>query len=164
MGIFPQGLSPCFPYLGCPASGSEILDRIKDADCCKLNSVKKLMTPGFIGTGEIALAMVTGLSSSAAQYSIRLSPHNLVIATDRANRFPDVSIAPSNQDVLDSCETVVIAGRPPVVRSILSEIRFRPDHHVISVVSVLSLQSCLNWLRPRFASQELCHCHPLPNE
>jgi pyrroline-5-carboxylate reductase len=71
------------------------------------------MKLGFIGTGEITSAMVTGLSSSDAElHSIRLSPRNLAIATELANRFPNVSIASSNQDVLEHCDTVVIAVRP----------------------------------------------------
>jgi pyrroline-5-carboxylate reductase len=118
------------------------------------------MPLGFIGTGEIASAMITGLSLSAAQDSIRLSPRNLAIATDLAHRFPKVSIAPSNQDVLDSCETVVIAVRPPVVRGVLSELRFRPDHHVISVVSALSLQSVSQLVAP---ATRVTRAVPLPS-
>jgi pyrroline-5-carboxylate reductase len=118
------------------------------------------MPLGFIGTGEITSAMVTGLSSSAAQDSIRLSPRNLAIATDLANRFPDVSIAPSNQDVLDTCETIVIAVRPSVVRGVLSELRFRPDHHVISVVSALSLQSVSRLVVPAI---RVTRAVPLPS-
>jgi pyrroline-5-carboxylate reductase len=61
------------------------------------------MKLGFIGTGEITAAMVTGLSSSqTARPSIRLSPRNAAIAANLANRFANVSVASSNQDVLDS--------------------------------------------------------------
>ena len=79
------------------------------------------MKIGFVGTGEIALAMVTGLSSpGAAPHSIRLSPRNHAIAADLANRFPGVSVASSNQEVLDSCETAVIAIKPQIARSVLA--------------------------------------------
>jgi predicted dinucleotide-binding enzyme len=92
------------------------------------------MQLGFVGTGEITSAMVTGLSSSDAELrSIRLSPRNLEVAAHLANRFPNVSIASSNQDVLDHCDTVMIAVRPQVAGSVLSELRFRPGHCVISV-------------------------------
>ncbi len=112
------------------------------------NSVKKLMTLGFIGTGEITSAMVTGLSSSDAHYSIRLSPRNRAISTDLAHCFSNVSVAASNQDVLESCEAVVIAVRPLIVRGVLSELRFRSDHRVISLVSGLSLQSVSQLVAP----------------
>lgn len=118
------------------------------------------MTLGFIGTGEITSAMVTGLSSSDAAYSIRLSPRNLAIATELAHRFSNVSVATSNQDVLDSCETLVIAVRPPIVRAVLSELCFRSDHHVISLVSGLSLQSASQLVTPAI---RVTRAVPLPS-
>jgi pyrroline-5-carboxylate reductase len=119
------------------------------------------MNLGFVGTGEITSAMVTGLSSSDAELdSIRLSPRNLAIATDLVNRFPGVSIASSNQDVLDSCETVVIAVRPPVARSVLSELRFRPQHLVISVVSSLSVRRISELVAP---VRHITRAVPLPS-
>jgi len=119
------------------------------------------MKLGFIGTGEITAAIVTGLSSSDAELdSIRLSPRNLAIATDLNNRFPRVSIASSNQDVLDSCETVVIAVRPTVVRRVLSELRFRSDHVAISVVSLLSLRMASELVAP---ASRITRAVPLPS-
>lgn len=119
------------------------------------------MKLGFVGTGEITSAMVTGLSSSDAElHSIRLSPRNLAIATDLANRFPGVSIASSNQDVLDHCDTVMIAVRPHVAQSVLSELRFRPDHRVISVVSALSLRSVSEFVSP---ATRIIRAVPLPS-
>jgi len=119
------------------------------------------MKIGFVGTGEITLALVTGLSSSgAAPHSIRLSPRNQAIAADLAHRFPGVSVASSNQEVLDSCETAVIAVKPQVARSVLSELRFRPDHHVISVVSALSLRSVCDLVAP---AAKVTRAVPLPS-
>jgi len=119
------------------------------------------MKLGFVGTGEITSAMVTGLSSSDAElHSIRLSPRNLAIATDLANRFPGVSIASSNQDVLDHCDTGVIAVRPHVAQSVLSELRFRSDHRVISVVSALSMRSVSKLVSP---ATRITRAVPLPS-
>jgi pyrroline-5-carboxylate reductase len=122
---------------------------------------KTAMKLGFIGTGEITAAMVTGLCSSDAElHCIRLSPRNLEIATHLASSFRGVSVASSNQDVLDSCDTVVIAVRPPIVRSVLSELRFRPDHRVISVVSALSLQKLAELVAP---ATHITRAVPLPS-
>jgi pyrroline-5-carboxylate reductase len=119
------------------------------------------MKLGFLGTGEITAAMVTGLcSADAGRHSIAVSPRNLAIATDLANRFTNVSIASSNQDVLDSSETIVIAVRPAVVRSVLSELRFRSEHQVISVVSALSLQSVSQLVVP---AVRVTRAVPLPS-
>ncbi len=97
------------------------------------------MKLGFIGTGEITSSIVTGLGSSVAMpHSIRLSPRNTAIAKQLANRFNGVSISSCNQEVLDHCDTIVIAVRPQVARDVLSELHFRPDHQVVSLVSALS--------------------------
>jgi pyrroline-5-carboxylate reductase len=98
------------------------------------------MKLGFIGTGEITSSIVTGLCSSVTMpHSIRLSPRNAAIAKKLANRFNGVSISSCNQDVLDHCDTIVIAVRPQVARDVLSELHFRPDHQVVSLAAALSL-------------------------
>lgn len=119
------------------------------------------MRLGFIGTGHITSAMVTGLSSCVAPaHSICLSPRNATVAAQLAERLPGVSIASSNQDVLDSCDTVVIAVPPRVVQPVFLELRFRPDHRVISVVSSLSLQSVRKLVAP---AAQVVRAVPLPS-
>jgi pyrroline-5-carboxylate reductase len=96
------------------------------------------MKLGFVGTGAITSAIVTGLGSGVAErHSIRLSPRNAGIAAALAHRFPGVSIASSNQDVLDNSEVVVLAIRPQIAEKIILELRFRPDHCAISIAVVL---------------------------
>ena len=71
------------------------------------------MQLGFIGTGEITLSIVTGLNSSGVTaHSIWLSPRNSAVANELANRFHGISVASSNQEVLDHSDTIVIAVRP----------------------------------------------------
>jgi len=119
------------------------------------------MRLGFIGTGKIASAIVTGLSSSDAEVeSIRLSPRNFAIATDLRKRFARVSIASSNQEVVDYCDTVVIAVRSPVAGSVLSELRFRPSHSIISVVSALPLRRISELVSP---ASRIARAVPLPS-
>lgn len=124
------------------------------------------MRLGFVGTGEITSAIVTGLCSpglsspGADGYCIQLSPRNLEIATHLADRFPGVSVASSNQDVLDSSETVVIAVRPATDQTVLSELRFRSDHCVISLVSGLSLRPVSELVAP---ASRVIRAVPLPS-
>lgn len=119
------------------------------------------MQLGFVGTGEITSAIVTGLSShEGGLHSMRLSPRNPAMAAGLARRFPGVSVASSNQDVVDCCETLVIAVRPQIARSVLSGLRFRPDHRVISVVSTLSLQSVAELVVP---ASRVTRAVPLPS-
>jgi pyrroline-5-carboxylate reductase len=119
------------------------------------------MKLGFIGTGEITSSIVTGLCSSVTTpHSIHLSSRNAAIAKKLANRFSGVSIASSNQEVLDQSDTIVIAVRPQVARDVLSELHFRPDHQVVSLVSSLSLRSVSEIVAP---AVRVSRAVPLPS-
>src|SRR5207245_4311618 len=110
---------------------------------------ERLMRLGFIGTGEITSSIVTGLNSSGATGdSIWLSPRNSAIANELADRFQGISVASCNQEVLDYSDTIVIAVRPSAAQNVLSELRFRPDHGVISLVSALSLRNLSAFVAP----------------
>ena len=119
------------------------------------------MQLGFIGTGEITSSIVTGLSSSGVTaHSIWLSPRNSAIAKGLANRFRGISVASCNQEVLDHSDAIVIAVRPSAARDVLSELRFRSDHGVISLVSGLSLQSLSELVAP---AVRIARAVPLPS-
>ena len=119
------------------------------------------MQLGFIGTGEITSSIVTGLCSSRLEdHSIQLSPRNSTIATRLANRFPEISVASSNQNVLDHSDIVVIAVRPSVAREVLQQLRFRPDHEIISLVSALSLGDLASLVAP---AGRIARAVPLPS-
>jgi pyrroline-5-carboxylate reductase len=119
------------------------------------------MNLGFVGTGEITAAIVTGLcSASNHDLSIRLSPRNHVIAKRLAERFAVVSIASSNQEVLDLSDVVVIAVRPSVSSSVLAELHFRPEHCIISVVSGLSSRRLSELIAPAI---RIVRAVPLPS-
>jgi pyrroline-5-carboxylate reductase len=119
------------------------------------------MQLGFIGTGEITSSIVTGLClSSHRTHSIWLSPRSSAIAKGLANRFHGISVASGNQEVLDHSDAIVIAVRPPVARDVLSELRFRPNHHVISLISALSLRSLSELVVP---AVQIARAVPLPS-
>jgi len=94
------------------------------------------MPIGFVGTGAITAAIVTGLSTEGGpRPAIRLSPRNAARASDLAIRFDNVSVRVSNQEVLDTSETVILAVRPQVAELVLSELKFPLGQAVISVVA-----------------------------
>ncbi|HWY56147.1 MAG TPA: pyrroline-5-carboxylate reductase [Terriglobales bacterium] len=119
------------------------------------------MKLGFVGTGAITSAIVTGLSSASAdQSAIQLSPRNHKIASELATRFPHVSVASSNQDVLDNSDVVILAVRPQIAANVVSELRFRPDHQVISLISAISLASISELVAP---ATKVARAVPLPS-
>ena len=119
------------------------------------------MQLGFVETCEITSAIVTGLCSfGTTSHSIRLSPCNAAVARELSNRFKRISVASSNQEVLEHSDTIVVAVRPAAARGVLSELRFGPDHHIISLVSGLSLRS-LSRLAP--PATRIARAVPLPS-
>ena len=119
------------------------------------------MQLGFIGTGEITSSIVTGLCSFGTRsHSIHLSPRNAAVARELSNRFKGISVASSNQEVLDHSDTIVIALRPGGARRVLSELRFGPDHQIISLVSGLSLLSLSRLVSP---ATGIARAVPLPS-
>jgi pyrroline-5-carboxylate reductase len=97
------------------------------------------MKLGFIGTGALASAIVSGLKSAPGDpASILLSPRNEEIAAELAARYRDVRVAPDNQAVLDNCDTVMLAVRPQIAHDVLAQLRFRRDHHIVSLIATLS--------------------------
>jgi len=107
----------------------------------------KRMTMGFIGTGRITEAVVTGLCKTDFRNTpIVLSPRNEVVADRLAAGHPNVSIASGNQDVLDQSDLVFLAVRPQVVEEVVNALRFRPGHHVISFVAVTPTERLHAWI------------------
>ncbi len=117
------------------------------------------MQLGFIGTGAITSAMVSGLCAADAGQRIWLSPRNAGVAAKLAARYPGAAVAGSNQDVLDACETVVLAVRPPLARGVLAALRFRPEHRVVSVMAGLARRQLAELVAP---AGQVTRAVPLP--
>ncbi len=86
---------------------------------------------GFIGTGEIAAAMVRGLRGGG--HAIAVSPRNAAIAARLAAEEPGVRIA-SNADVVAQSDIVFLCLLAGVAEQVLSGVSFRAGQAVISVM------------------------------
>ncbi|MDX8524713.1 pyrroline-5-carboxylate reductase [Mesorhizobium sp. MSK_1335] len=107
------------------------------------------MKLGFVGTGALSSAIVTGLKSLPGETTpVVVSPRSEEIAADLAARYADVRVAADNQSVLDQCDAVMLAVRPQIARDVLRELRFRPDHHVISLIAMVSREEIAGLVAP----------------
>jgi len=112
-------------------------------------------TLGFVGTGTITSAIVTGLHASPDFSSdIVVSPRNADVAAALAGQFERVRIAESNQAVVDGSDVVFLAIRPQIAEQVLAELRFRNDQHVISLIATYSLRRVASLVAP--ASKIAC--------
>lgn len=114
---------------------------------------------GVIGTGTIATALVTGFCQGEdLEHRIHLSPRNARRAAELAARFPNVTVARSNQEVIDRSEWVVVAVLPQVGEQVLRPLSFRADHRVINVMAGRTLPEIASWIGP---TRTLVHLVPI---
>ena len=89
------------------------------------------MRVGFIGTGEIAAALVHGLSGKG--HEIWISNRNWERANHLAAEGSGVTIA-DNADVVANCDTLFLCLMADVARDVLPTLTFRADQALISVM------------------------------
>jgi pyrroline-5-carboxylate reductase len=97
------------------------------------------MKLGFIGTGKITSAVVTGICGSKISFKkILLSPRNKNVAGKLKKKFKKVSIAKNNQEVLNSCNWIFLAVTPAVSEKIIKNLRFRSNQTIVSFISTMT--------------------------
>ncbi len=104
------------------------------------------MKLGFIGTGIITTAVVTGFCESARDgkmedLEIVVSPRNKERAQMLHEKYPEiVSIATDNQDVVDRSDWVFAALLHEKAEEILKPLHIGPEKKFINLVATLSLK------------------------
>ncbi|MBP3927612.1 MAG: NAD(P)-binding domain-containing protein, partial [Clostridium sp.] len=86
------------------------------------------MRLGFIGTGIITTAVVTVFCESGkGDLHISVSPRNKERAAALHEKYPEiVTVAESNQEVIDQSDWVFAALLPQHAEAVLSELTFPP--------------------------------------
>jgi pyrroline-5-carboxylate reductase len=116
---------------------------------------------GFVGAGAITAAIVAGFSADVADPpTVFLSPRGRSVGHELASRFPNVQVCDSNQDVLKSAMSIVVAVRPQMARAVLEELSFGPQHVVMSVMAGVRLEQLHDWAAP---TDHIVRAIPLPS-
>ena len=98
------------------------------------------MNIGFIGTGKIASAVITGIfGSNLTTKKITISPRNKKIAKQLKKKFNSIKIAKNNQEIVDNCNWVFLSITPTVGEKIIKNLNFRSDQIIISFISTITL-------------------------
>jgi pyrroline-5-carboxylate reductase len=98
------------------------------------------MRLGFVGTGVITEAIVTGLLKVGAPFEhIALSNRNAKKAAQLAAKDTRISVCESNQAVLDQSDVVCLAIIPQIAHEVIAELKFEPSHRVISFVAGMNM-------------------------
>ncbi len=105
------------------------------------------MKLGFVGSGAITEAVVTGLMKSRSDISaIVVSPRSAHVAARLAEIFPTVRVGAGNQDVVDSADIVFLAIRPQIAEEVVRELRFREHQHVVSFIAAVPTEALASWI------------------
>jgi len=97
--------------------------------------INEEMNIGFIGTGKISSSVVEAIcTSKLTDYRIFLSPRNRERSVALENKYGPVKRMTSNQEVLDRSLIVFFALKPDVYKDIISDLEFRNDHIVASLI------------------------------
>jgi pyrroline-5-carboxylate reductase len=115
---------------------------------------------GVVGVGAIAEAIVTGLcEGQEAPPSIHLSPRSAERASRLTDRYPSVDVTDSNQAVVERADVVLLCVRPQDARVALSDLTFRSEQAVISVMAGVSIDALRSLVAPAWA---IVRAIPLP--
>lgn len=115
---------------------------------------------GFVGTGVITKAVVTGLIRSGMPFDrITLSPRGASTAAALAALDARVRVGAGNQDVLDASDIVCLAVVPHMADDVLRKLAFDPRHHVISFIAGLPAAELADLVCP---AAKVVRAIPLP--
>ena len=97
------------------------------------------MKLGFIGTGRITSAVVTGICSSNISYkNIIISHRNRSISNNLKNRFKKITISKNNQEIINSCDWIFLCVTPTVGNKIIKDLKFKSSQTIISFISTIT--------------------------
>ena len=118
------------------------------------------MKLGFIGTGNITVAVVNGISGSKIAFKkILVSPRNKSKALKLSKKFKKVSIAKTNQEIVDKCNWVFLAVTPKVGEQIIPKLKFRSNQKIISFISTIKLTQLKKFIKKKV---KIIRAIPLP--
>jgi len=118
------------------------------------------MKLGFIGTGKITSAVVTGICTSKISFQkILVSPRNKNIAQKLKKKFKKVDIARTNQEIVDKCNWVFLAVIPKVGEKILPKLKFKSNQKIISFISTIDLVQLKKFIKKKV---KIVRAIPLP--
>lgn len=109
----------------------------------------KLPTIGFLGSGAITTAMVTGFCERAADtsYPLIVSDMRLEASEALAKKYPhQVYAAESLQECVDKADWVVIAVWLQAGEQVIRSLTFRPNHKIINAMFDKTVEEIKTWL------------------
>ena len=107
------------------------------------------MKIGFIGTGTIAEAIVTGLDMARYPYDeIVVSTRSAAISARLSETCARIRASDDNQQIVDGADILFLTVRPQVAEEVLSGLTFRPGQLIVCVVATVTHERLRSWTGP----------------
>jgi pyrroline-5-carboxylate reductase len=107
-----------------------------------------MQTIGFIGAGNMAHAIVSGLIASGyPKENLKISDINKTLLSQRKSTL-DLEIFTSNIDLLKVCNVLVFAVKPSILAEVCQALKahLHPDILLVSVVAGIKIEKIQGWL------------------
>jgi pyrroline-5-carboxylate reductase len=120
------------------------------------------MRLGFIGTGQITTAIVTGLckfENNDSRNNIWVSPRNREKSAALANAYDAVQVGKDNQEVVDNCDIVCLAVIPQHKEKILTPLHFRRNQIIVHILAATQVEELKPFVSP---ATQIVRAVPLP--
>ena len=114
------------------------------------------MKVGFIGTGEIAEALIKGILGQGHKIFISNRSHS---RSKRLSQEYSEVIACENDVVCSSSDIIFICLMASVARDIIPKLNFRKEHQIVSVMAHINHDELTNYCLP---AKNVCITIPLP--
>jgi len=118
------------------------------------------MNLGFIGTGRITEAVVTGICNSKIKYKkIFISSRNHKKSKNLKNKFKNIFIIKDNQDIIDKSNWVFLSVTPNVGKKIIKDLKFKSSQIIVSFISTINLSDLRKMIKVK---SKIVRAIPLP--
>ena len=118
------------------------------------------MNLGFIGTGTIALSVITGIFKSKISFKkIYISKRNKKKSQKLKKKFNKVFISENNQEIIDKCDWIFLSVTPTVGNNIIKNLKFKSKQTIISFISTITLSQLKKSIK---VNAKIIRAIPLP--
>mgnify|MGYP000241440822 FL=1 len=102
---------------------------------------------GFIGTGVITGAIVTGLlKQEGAAHEFLLSERSSTVSSRLAAASAQVRVTADNQEIADQADILFLAVLPQAAEEVLQPLTFRKGQKVVSLIATVTHERLRGWI------------------
>jgi len=118
------------------------------------------MKIGFVGSGVITEAIVTGLmKGEGSAHEIIISHRNSEVSARLAKTYGEVRVEQDNQTIIDDADLVILSVIPQIAEEVVTGLTFRQGMKLISLIATVTHEKLQSWILEKV---DIVRAIPLP--